>query len=121
MLRSLLAAALLFASLTSATAQTTPRRKAGRARTPYSVRSPRRVVQPGISPRTGRPYGEALQQHPELREQIYLAPGVPVRKRSTYLPKSSYSSRTPRPATKGSAGGTTLGSSSRQATPARRP
>lgn len=121
MLRSLLAAALLLASLSSATAQTTPRRQAAGSRTPYSVRSPRRVVKPGISPRTGRPYGETLQQHPELREQIYLAPGVPMRKRSTYLPKSSYSSRTPRPTTKGSAGGTTLGGSSRQAAPVRRP
>lgn len=120
MLRQLLVTALLLVSLTPANAQTTPRRKAAHSRTAYSVRGPRRVVGPGISPRTGRPYGEALQQHPELKDQIYLAPGVPARKRSTYLPKSSYSSRTPRTTTTSQqSGNTSLNGSATPTTPAK--
>lgn len=96
MLRYLLAASLLLIGLTEASAQTTPRR-AARKRVPYSVRAARKAG-PGINPHTGRPYGAALAQHPDLKDQVYLAPGVPMRKRSTYLPHSSYSNRTPKPA-----------------------
>ncbi len=122
MLRYLLVAALLLATLTEASAQTTTRRKTAKKRAAYSVRGPRRVVGPGISPRTGRPYGEALAQHPELKDQVYLAPGVPMRKRSTYLPKSSYSNRAPRAATGAtsrSANTTLSGGGTKAATPAK--
>ncbi|WP_375416841.1 hypothetical protein [uncultured Hymenobacter sp.] len=123
MLRYLLVAALLLAGLTEASAQTTTRRKTAKKRAAYSVRGPRRAVGPGISPRTGRPYGEALAQHPELKDQVYLAPGVPMRKRSTYLPKSSYSNRAPRAAALGAAttrnANTTLNGGTKSAAPAK--
>lgn len=96
MLRYLLAAALLLIGLTEATAQTITNRNHGKKRAAYSTRGARRKVGPGISPRTGRPYGEALAQHPDLKDQVYLAPGQPMRRKSVYLPKSSYSSRTAR-------------------------
>lgn len=122
MLRYLLVAALLLAGLTEASAQTT-RRKTAKKRAAYSVRGPRRAVEPGISPRTGRPYGEALAQHPELKDQVYLAPGVPMRKRSTYLPKSSYSNRAPRATAAGAAttrnANTTLNGGTKAAAPAK--
>lgn len=95
MLRFLLAAVLLFVGLTDANAQTATNRNRGKKKVAYSARGARRKVGPGISPRTGQPYGAALAQHPDLKDQVYLAPGVPMRKRSTYLPKSSYSSRVP--------------------------
>lgn len=109
MLRSLLAGMLLLVGLTVASAQTAPHR-ATKKRVPYSTRKAKQPAGPAINPHTGRPYGAALQQHPELRDQVYLAPGVPMRKKSTYQPHSSYSSRPTRPATGATAGGnTTLG------------
>ena len=95
----LLVFVLLLATLTEASAQTrTTNRNRGKKKVAYSTRGARRVVGPGISPRTGRPYGEALAQRPDLRDQVYLAPGVPMRKKPVYLPKSSYSNRAPRAA-----------------------
>ena len=113
----LLVFALLLATLTEASAQTrTTNRNRGKKKVAYSSRGVRRAVGPGISPRTGRPYGEALSQRPDLRDQVYLAPGVPMRRKPVYQPKSSYSNRAPRAAAR--AANTTVGSA---APPAARP
>ena len=108
--------ALLLATLTEAGAQArTTNRNRGKKKVAYSSRGVRRAVGPGISPRTGRPYGEALSQRPDLRDQVYLAPGVPMRRKPVYQPKSSYSNRAPRAARPAN---TTVGSA---AQPAARP